>query len=52
MKAPVNALKDDDVPERLPGAPALNSPSEGESVSKRKHLCQLLAEKLNAQGLH
>lgn len=44
MKAPVNAVKDDDIPERLPGAPALNGTSERESVSKRKHVCQLLAE--------
>lgn len=44
MKAPVNAVKDDDIPERLPGAPALNGTLERESVSKRKCICQLLAE--------
>lgn len=44
MKAPVNAVKDHDIPERLPGAPALNGTFEKESVSKRKHLCQLLVE--------
>jgi len=37
MKAPVNAVKDEDIPEKLPGAPALNGSFEGESVSKRKH---------------
>ena len=44
MKAPVNAVKDDDIPERLPGAPAFNGTFERESVSKRKHVCQLLAK--------
>lgn len=44
LKAPVNAVKDDDIPERLPGDPALNGNFEKESVSKRNHTCQLLAE--------
>lgn len=44
LKAPVNAVKDDDIPESLPGAPALNGTFEKESVSKRNHICQLLAE--------
>lgn len=40
----MNAVKDDDIPERLPGDPALNGNFEKESVSKRNHTCQLLAE--------
>lgn len=39
----MNAVRDDDIPERLPGAPALNGTFERESVSKRKHICQVLA---------
>lgn len=45
MKAPVNAVKDYDIPERLPGAPALNGTSDREYVSKRKYTCQLLAQR-------
>lgn len=52
MKAPVNAVKDYDIPERLPGAPALNGTCEREYVSKRKYSCQLLAQEENAQRLH
>lgn len=44
MKAPVNTVKDYDIPERLPEAPALNGTCERESVSKKKRICQLLAE--------
>lgn len=43
VKVPVNAVRDDDIPERLPGALALNGTFERESVSKRKHICQVLA---------
>lgn len=39
----MNAVRDDDIPKRLPGAPALNGTFERESVSKRKHICQVLA---------
>lgn len=45
MKAPVNAVRDYDVPEGLPGAPTLNGTSDREYVSKRKYRCQLLAER-------
>ena len=44
MKAPVNTVKDYDIPGRLPEAPALNGTCERESVSKKKRICQLLAE--------
>lgn len=44
MKVLVNAVRDDDIPERLPEAPALNGTFGRESVSKRKHICQVLAE--------
>lgn len=39
----MNAVKDYDIPERLPGAPALNGTSDREYVSKRKYTSQLLA---------
>lgn len=45
MKAPMNAVRDHDIPEGLPGAPALNGTSDREYVSKRKYTCQLLAER-------
>lgn len=41
----MNAVRDYDIPERLPGAPALNGTSDREYVSKRKYTCQLLAER-------